>query len=587
MTDAKIILAEHLTKEFPIHRSIRKITALHEVDFSVMKGTLTALIGPDGAGKTTLMRLIAGLMEPSAGQLLVLGMKTQGNEQNIQNRISYMPQRFGLYEDLTIQENMNLYADLHGIDKNVREERFSHLLEMTGLKNFTERQAGKLSGGMKQKLGLACTLVRSPELLLLDEPTVGVDPLSRRELWEILQQLVKEEALSVFVSTAYMEEAALCQEVLVMNDGRLLKRGTPEKLCSIAKGRCYKAWPKANMPTRILQTMLLDDKDHVVDAVPEGGAVRFIQQSGEEKPRPELNAEPVEERLEDGFMILLHQDKRKHEKNFLLRKNKMFFAGEYSLSEKVDIEVRDLVRKFGDFTAVANTSFQVHEGEVFGLLGPNGAGKTTTFRMLCGLLPITSGFLRVAGVDLRTARTQARANIGYVAQKFSLYGNLSVRENLLFYGGVYGMTSKRLKRRMEEVLEEFQLNGQENKAAGELPGGFKQRLSMAVALLHEPQILFLDEPTSGIDPLARRDFWRQITVLAAKGTTIIITTHFMEEAEYCDRIMIQDQGKLLAIGAPQEIREKVGTKEDGMNEVFIKIIENARERKRLGEKYDG
>ena len=298
-----------------------------------------------------------------------------------------------------------------------------------------------------------------------------------------------------------------------------------------------------------------------------------------------MNAEPVEERLEDGFMMLLHQDKRKHEKN--IRKNKIFFAGEYSLSEKVDIEVRDLVRKFGDFTAVANTSFQVHEGEVFGLLGPNGAGKTTTFRMLCGLLPITSGFLRVAGVDLRTARTQARANIGYVAQKFSLYGNLSVRENLLFYGGVYGMASKRLKRRMEEILEEFQLNGQEDKAAGELPGGFKQRLSMAVALLHEPKILFLDEPTSGIDPLARRDFWRQITVLAAKGTTIIITTHFMEEAEYCDRIMIQDQGKLLAIGAPQEIREKVGTKEDGMNEVFIKIIENARERKRLGEKYDG
>ena len=587
MTDTKIILAEHLTKEFPIHRSTRKITALHEVDFSVLKGSLTALIGPDGAGKTTLMRLIAGLMEPSAGQLLVLGMKTQGNEQNIQNRISYMPQRFGLYEDLTIQENMNLYADLHGIDKNVREERFSHLLEMTGLKNFTERQAGKLSGGMKQKLGLACTLVRSPELLLLDEPTVGVDPLSRRELWEILQQLVKEEALSVFVSTAYMEEAALCQEVLVMNDGRLLKRGTPEDLCSIAKGRCYKAWPKANMPTRILQTMLLDDKEHVVDAVPEGGAVRFIQQNEKEKPRPELNAEPVEERLEDGFMMLLHQDKRKHEKNSLSKKNKIFFSGEYSLSEKVDIEVRDLVRKFGDFTAVANTSFQVHEGEVFGLLGPNGAGKTTTFRMLCGLLPITSGFLRVAGVDLRTARTQARANIGYVAQKFSLYGNLSVRENLLFYGGVYGMASKRLKRRMEEILEEFQLNGQEDKAAGELPGGFKQRLSMAVALLHEPKILFLDEPTSGIDPLARRDFWRQITVLAAKGTTIIITTHFMEEAEYCDRIMIQDQGKLLAIGAPQEIREKVGTKEDGMNEVFIKIIENARERKRLGEKYDG
>ena len=587
MDKAKIIIVEHLKKYFPIKGCAEKLAALDDVSFSLQAGCLTALVGPDGAGKTTLMRLIAGLMSPSAGSLRVLGRETKGHEQEIQNRISYMPQKFGLYEDLSIQENMNLYADLHGVPDTVRKGRFPHLLAMTGLERFTGRQAGKLSGGMKQKLGLACTLVRSPEILLLDEPTVGVDPLSRRELWEILHQLVHEESLSVFVSTAYMDEAALCQDVLVMNKGRLLQRGTPEDLRHIAQNRCYKVYPKSGMPTRILQSMLLDDKENIVDAVPEGGGVRFILQKDIEESYCQskfgIQAESVVERLEDGFMILLHADEAGQKQVAFSNEEKVTFAEDYHLSEKVEIEVRDLVRKFGDFIAVANTSFQVHKGEVFGLLGPNGAGKTTTFRMLCGLLPMTSGFLSVAGVNLRTARTQARANVGYVAQKFSLYGNLSVQENLSFFGGAYGMDSKRLKNRMEDVIQEFHLSGQENQQARDLPGGFKQRLSMAVALLHEPKILFLDEPTSGIDPLARRNFWRQITALAAKGTTIIITTHFMEEAEYCDRIMIQDQGKLLAIGTPQEIREKVGTKEQSMNEIFIEIVESAREQKKSGE----
>ena len=238
------------------------------------------------------------------------------------------------------------------------------------------------------------------------------------------------------------------------------------------------------------------------------------------------------------------------------------------------------MRTFDDFTAVAKTSFQVHKGEVFGLLGPNGAGKTTTFRMLCGLLPLSGGFLSVAGVNLRTARTQARANIGYVAQKFSLYGNLTVLENLSCFGGAYGLGGKQLRERIAEVLHEFHLEGKENEKAGELPGGYKQRLSMAAALLHDPAILFLDEPTSGIDPLARRDFWRQITDLSAKGTTIIVTTHFMEEAEYCDRMMIQDRGKLLAIGTPQAIRATHADDEATMNDVFIAIVEKAREERR-------
>lgn len=592
MAEDRIIWAQGLVKDFSIKGKQQVVHALSQLSFQVRPGQLTALIGPDGAGKTTLMRLICGLMSPTQGKLQVLGRDTQLQAQEIQDRISYMPQKFGLYEDLTIQENMDLYADLHGVPAEIRQERFKRLLDMTGLAPFTKRQAGKLSGGMKQKLGLACTLVRSPELLLLDEPTVGVDPLSRRELWEILQQLVKDDGLSVFVSTAYMDEAELCKDVLVMHKGRLLLQTTPEKLRSMAEGRCFQVQPPDGMLTRILQTALLLDKEHIVDAVPEGGRVRGILGEGvtDIPLLEELNCsmEKVPARLEDSFMILLHQaaaaekaaDKGTEEKQVMAVSPEELIAmaaDNKRATSEVDIEVKNLVRKFGDFTAVANTSFQVHRGEVFGLLGPNGAGKTTTFRMLCGLLPATSGQLEVAGVNLRTARTQARANIGYVAQKFSLYGDLTVRENLEFFGGVYGLARHRLAERMEEIMEQFQLHARDNTNAKDLPGGYKQRLSMAVALLHGPKILFLDEPTSGIDPLARRDFWRQITLLAAGGTTIIVTTHFMEEAEYCDRIMIQDQGKLLAIGTPREIRQQSGSGQyQSMNEVFINIVERAR-----------
>ncbi len=568
-----IIAAKNLTKTF------KNVVALDKLNFEMEKGTLTALIGADGAGKSTFIRLIAGLIAPTSGELQVLGLNVLGNEQKIQEKISYMPQRFGLYEDLTIAENMTLYADLHGVKKEIRRERFTKLLEMTGLERFTARLAGKLSGGMKQKLGLACTLVRSPELLLLDEPTVGVDPLSRRELWEIIKKLVAEENLSVLVSTAYMDEAELCENVFIVNRGKILMSGSPNDIKSVAKGRCFRIKTPKNFPTRILQSILLDDKDFVIDSVPEGNFVRFISENNfsAENYSKKLNlpVEKIPARLEDGFMILLH----KAENNNLERvagMKKLSLSENYSLSNEINIVVKNLVRKFGDFTAVDKTNFEVRRGEVFGLLGPNGAGKTTTFRMLCGLLPMTDGFLSVAGVNLRTARTQARANIGYVAQKFSLYGNLTVIENLNFFGGAYGLNGNKLRTRIDEVLTEFHLRGSENKNAGDLPGGYKQRLSMAAALLHKPKILFLDEPTSGIDPLARRDFWRQITDLSAKGTTIIITTHFMEEAEYCDRMMIQDHGKVLALGTPQEIRAKFGSENSTMNEIFISIVEKSR-----------
>lgn len=597
MSVESIVIATDLNKTFKAEqKGLDDVQALQGINMQIKTGQLTALVGPDGAGKTTFLRLIAGLYKPTAGSLEVLGMDVAKDPQSVQDRISYMPQKFGLYEDLSIQENLDLYADLHGVPMDVRKERFARLLKITDLARFTERPAGKLSGGMKQKLGLACTLVRSPELLLLDEPSVGVDPLSRRDLWSIIEQLVREENLSVILSTAYMDEAERCHEVYVMLDGQVLKQGTPDELTAQAQAQTWQVKPSPDMKARVLQAHLLDNQHYIADAVPKGDVVRFITRTESPSLPADLLpkgvvAEPRAAELEDAFMLLLHE--AKHIQKTVLAQENLALDPSITLIENSDppqvkteqnvkqqlekpvIVVKDLVRTFGDFTAVASTSFDVSRGEIFGLLGPNGAGKTTTFRMLCGLLPASSGVLEVAGMNLRTARAQARAKIGYVSQKFALYGNLSVLDNLKFFGGAYGLSGKQLKQQIDKALLQFELKP--HAKSGDLPNGFKQRLSMAAALLHQPEIVFLDEPTSGIDPLARRSFWYTIGELANQGMTIIVTTHFMEEAEYCDRIAIQDAGKLLAIGTPQQIRGM--TQLEGVNDInsaFIAIVEQSR-----------
>lgn len=589
--DESVVRAEGLTRRFTGPDG-RPLVALDRVSLSVTRGQLTALVGPDGAGKTTLMRMMAGLLAPDEGSLHVLGLDVTRDAQAVQDRISYMPQRFGLYEDLSVQENLDLYADLHGVPQAVRRERFARLMAMTDLARFTARPAGKLSGGMKQKLGLACTLVRSPELLLLDEPSVGVDPLSRRDLWEILLQLVRGEQLSVVVSTAYMDEAERCAHVHVMNAGQVLANGTPQALAHRAQGLTFVATPPGGMAARMLQARLLDAASLVVDAVPRGGQVRFIRRPDvdEEALQPLLENVVVHPRpaeLEDAFMLMLRQHAEAAggqssseglpaagaDRTLQGRRNDEPTAPVEDHAEPV-IVVRDLVRRFGDFTAVASTSFEVWRGEIFGLLGPNGAGKTTTFRMLCGLLPATSGSLQVAGANLRVAPARARARIGYVAQKFSLYATLTVRENLAFYGAAYGLHGRQLTERIEAMLQRFDLDPAAE--SGLLPAGYRQRLAMAAGLIHAPDILFLDEPTSGIDPLARRAFWRTITALSAQGVTIVITTHFMEEAEYCDRIAIQDAGRMLALGTPRDVRTQAGEAGSDMNAAFIAIVERGR-----------
>jgi len=556
------------------------VQALGGVSFEAPRGKLTALVGPDGAGKTTLIRLATGLLRPDSGEIRVLGIDVASHPQQVQDRISYMPQRFGLYEDLTVAENLNLYADLHGVSKDARRERYVRLMEMTALGPFMGRLAGKLSGGMKQKLGLACTLVRSPDLLLLDEPTVGVDPLSRRELWEIVRQLVEGQGLTVLLSTAYLDEAEKCGHVVLLHQGKVLAQGQPSDLTDVAKDRVFIAELPEGQSARIVQSRLLDEPE-VIDALPDGGRVRFVRAEAGRFDVKELSGarvSAVPPRFEDGFMALLRRvANQEHAAAIALDRP----PAAKEKDDEVVVRVRNLVRKFGAFTAVDHISFDVHRGAIFGLLGPNGAGKTTTFRMLCGLLPATEGELRVAGADVRHARAEARAHLGYVAQKFSLYGALTVTENLEFFASAYGLRGSRRRSRIDWAMEQFELGAHAGENSADLPGGYKQRLAMAAALLHEPEILFLDEPTSGADPLARRAFWRRITALAEQGVTIIVTTHFMQESEYCDRIAIMDAGRVLAEGPPGEIR-RMAESRDGdvpsMEDAFIAVVEKARRR---------
>src|SRR5581483_7601608 len=587
---APVVAVRDMHKVFRAPGDGGEVRALDGVSIEVRAGELTALVGPDGAGKTTLIRLMAGLLAADAGSLSVLGIDPAADPQRVQDRIGYMPQKFGLYEDLSVQENLDLYADLHGVTADERRQRYPQLMQMTDLARFTGRLAGRLSGGMKQKLGLACTLVRSPELLLLDEPTVGVDPLSRRELWAIVEHLVREQGLTVLTSTSYLDEAEKAARVLVLHEGRALAHGEPDSVTRAAAGCSLVLEPGPGNNARRLQARLLDDPQ-VIDAVPDGGLVRLVRRAGSQPAavppgdRPDLVAglvaRPVAPRFEDGFMVLL-RGTAAHEAGVDIRLQRPLAPAQ----EGAVVEVRDLVKRFGDFTAVNHVSFEVRRGEIFGLLGPNGAGKTTTFRMLCGLLPASGGVLRIAGVDVSRAGAAARARLGYVAQKFSLYGSLTVAENLEFFASAYGLRGAARRARIDWAVRQFDLAQHEQTASGELPGGFKQRLAMGAALLHEPDILFLDEPTSGADPLARRAFWRRITALAEQGVTVIVTTHFMQEAEYCDHIAIMDAGEVLAQGTPGDIRRLAPAadgREPSMEDAFIAVVEAARRRDRSGE----
>ncbi|MEQ9812644.1 MAG: ATP-binding cassette domain-containing protein [Azospirillaceae bacterium] len=541
--------------------------ALDGIEAEILGGRITGLAGPDGAGKTTLIRLMTGLVQPSAGRVEVLGHPADGSLTPIHRSIGYMPQRFGLYEDLTVSENLELYADLRGLLEPERGRSFDRLLAFTDLARFRRRLAGNLSGGMKQKLGLACALLKTPRLLLLDEPGVGVDPISRRELWRMVGDLTGQ-GIGVVWSTAYLEEAERCDTVLVLDQGRLVYGGAPEGLTRRAAGRTYHLTGLGDRRSALARQL---DRPEVVDGVIQGSAVRLVMREGAAAPETTeagMVIEPVPPRFEDAYVDMLGGGP----------------GGRSALAEgfrAIDgdgtvIEAEGLTKRYGDFTAAGEISFAIRRGEIFGLLGPNGAGKSTTFKMLCGLTRPTAGTARVAGLDLARDGPRARARIGYMAQKFSLYRDLTVAQNLAFFAGVYGLSGKRRRSQTERMVEIFDFGPHLKVAAKDLPLGFKQRLALACAVMHEPEALFLDEPTSGVDPITRREFWTHINGLVRRGVTILVTTHFMDEAEYCDRVALIYRGREIATGTPDDLKTRARsaeTPDPTLEEAFIGLIE--------------
>jgi ABC-type multidrug transport system ATPase subunit len=566
MSDEPLAVVEGLTKRFGGGAS----PALDRLEVVIEAGRVTGLVGPDGAGKTTLMRLLAGLLLPDEGRLEVCGLDTRSQLSDLRRLVSYMPQRFGLYEDLSVIENLNLYADLRGVTGRERRGAFERLLAFTDLARFTDRLAGKLSGGMKQKLGLACALIRPPRLLLLDEPSVGVDPISRRELWRMVYDLV-DEGIGVVWSTAYLDEASRCADVVLLNEGRILYEGPPQGLTDRALGRSFLVEGAGEARRRVLTAALrLPD---VIDGVIQGSSVRLVIEEGASPPDASmlgsdgLEIRPAAPRFEDAFIDLLGGGP----------KGESPLAGlPRPAASGTIVEARELTKRFGDFTAAERITFRIGRGEIFGLLGPNGAGKSTTFKMMCGLLRPTSGTARVAGFDLYRAASSARARLGYMAQKFSLYGDLSVRQNLDFFAGIYGLSRDRRRTMTGRMIESFGLGPYLGNDAGSLPLGFKQRLALACAVMHEPDVLFLDEPTSGVDPLTRREFWSHINALVERGVTIMVTTHFLDEAEYCDRVGLVYRGRIIAEGSPDDLKDRARSAvapEPTLEDAFIALVE--------------
>jgi ABC-2 type transport system ATP-binding protein len=559
-----LVSLNQLEKRFPGARQ----PALAGISARFQPGLVTGLVGPDGAGKTTLMRLMAGLLAPSAGQVLVSGLEPVRDAGQLREFIGYMPQKFGLYEDLTVRENLELHADLRGVLGAEREAAFRRLLHFTDLERFTGRLAGRLSGGMKQKLGLACALLGRPRLLLLDEPGVGVDPISRRELWKMAHELI-DQGLTIVWSTAYLDEAELCGEVLLLTEGRLLFAGKPSELTGRVRDRCFQIQNVAGRRRQLLARALR--RPEVLDGVIQGHSVRLVLRPnaprpdlGELEAGPEAELAAVPPRFEDAFIEVLGGGPGG---DSLLAQRVHRVADD----EQTVVEAAQLTKKFGDFAAADRIDFAVRRGEIFGLLGPNGAGKSTTFRMMCGLLTPTSGTARVMGIDLKKSPSQARQRLGYMAQKFSLYGNLSVRQNLDFFSGAYGLRGKRQKEAVEGMIEVFKLEP--------FLKNTPEALALACAVMHEPDILFLDEPTSGVDPVTRREFWTHINGLVEKGVTVMVTTHFMDEAEYCDRIAQVFRGQVIAAGTPDELKQSTAgpdLPDPSMEDAFIALVQSQR-----------
>ncbi len=475
-----IVSINNLTKSYG------KVQALQGISLDVQEGEIFGLIGPDGAGKTSLFRILCTLLLPDGGTATVDGKDVVRDYKHIRRHIGYMPGRFSLYQDMTVEENLQFFATVF----NTTIQENYHLVEdiYRQIEPFKTRRAGKLSGGMKQKLALSCALIHAPRVLFLDEPTTGVDPVSRRELWSMLHKLKKEHGITIIVSTPYRDEVMMCDRIALMADGKVQAVGAPTEVM------------------------------------------------------------PPEARLG-------HEDK------------------DFS-RQPVVIEAKDLTKQFGNFTATNHITFQVHQGEVFGFLGANGAGKTTAMRMLCGLSQPSDGYATVAGFDVAREHEQVKRHIGYMSQKFSLYDDLTVQDNLTLFGGIYGMGDKLIKEKSKALLQELGLTEQADSLVASLPLGWKQKLAFSLAIFHEPQIVFLDEPTGGVDPVTRRQFWELIYRAADRGITVFVTTHYMDEAEYCDRVSIMVDGRIEALDSPARLKQQFQA--DSMYDVFFALARKAK-----------
>jgi ABC transporter, permease/ATP-binding protein len=475
-----------------ISKHYGRVKALQNVSFSVEEGEIFGLIGPDGAGKTSMYRILCSLLLPNEGSASVCGYDVVNGMKEVRKRVGYMPGRFSLYQDLTVEENLKFFATL--FNTTVEENYDSIKAIYSQIERFKNRRAGALSGGMKQKLALCCALVHKPQVLFLDEPTTGVDPVSRKEFWEILAHL-KERNITIIASTPYIDEVQKCERVGFLSDGILKGIGTPDAI--------------------------LDTFEDV------------------------FNPPPIEHKQRD--------DTEKETENV--------------------IEVEHLVKAFGSFHAVDDISFTVKKGEIFGFLGANGAGKTTAMHMLTGLNQPTSGTGRVVGFDIRTQYEQIKQHIGYMSQKFSLYEDLTVAENIRLFAGIYGMQDDDIRHKTDDLLQRLKFSEHRNSLVSDLPLGWKQKLAFSVSIFHNPGIVFLDEPTGGVDPATRRQFWELIYDAAERGITVFVTTHYMDEAEYCDRISIMVDGKIKALGTPDELKRKL--KQPDMDHVFTYLARQA------------
>jgi drug efflux transport system ATP-binding protein len=535
------------------------VEAVRGVSLEVNEGEIFGLIGPDGAGKTTTFQILAGVMEADSGAAEVFGRPAR----EMRAQTGYLTQTFSLYPDLSVMENIRYIGDLRRVPPNEIVERGRRYLRMFDMDRFEERLAGRLSGGMKQKLALACALVPQPRVLLLDEPTTGVDPVSRREFWDTLAHLAAE-GLTILVATPYLDEAERCRRVALMHLGEIQQIGAPAELrAGLRAVRIELRASNLGEAERVLTEISGPDKEdeEIVDVQRFGDRLDLIARDPDETKRvleermgaAGLRIEEIrvdEPTLENTFVATLRAlGQEPHETPFPCRHDHSELRGQ------VAIGADNLAKHFGAFAAVKGVSLEVRHGEIYGLLGANGAGKTTTIKMLCGLLEPTSGEVRLAGErSLRSGGV--RQQVGYMSQKFSLYNDLSIEENLDFFAGVYGVPDEEREEKKRWVLSFSGLEGKEGQITGSLPGGWKQRVAFGAAIMHEPRILFLDEPTSGVDPLARRSFWKMINRLADAGAAILVTTHYLEESEQCNRLGMMVAGELVAEGSPSGLKSR-------------------------------